>query len=102
MFLKDIIQFRFDDPPSICAGCIFSFAPPPVLAVFLSGCIWGLPVEADPSADWEPEGSVPSQPRARSADVLTSAAIPGRVAALDVGGTSPAATNGEGAPSFPG
>ena len=55
--------------------------------------IFGYAVEADPSADWEPEGLVPSQPRARPADVLTTAAIPGRVAALDVGVTSPAATN---------
>ena len=35
------------------------------------------------------------QPRARPADALTSAAIPGRVAALDIGVTSPAASSGE-------
>ena len=37
---------------------------------------------------------VSSRPRARSADVLTPAAIPGRVAALDIGITSLAAANG--------
>jgi len=51
--------------------------------------------EVDPSADREPEGLVASQPRARPADVLTSAAIPGRLAALDIGVTSPAAAGGE-------
>eukprot|EP00973_Karenia_brevis_P088387 12256310-Karenia_brevis.AAC.1 len=51
--------------------------------------------EADPSTEWEPEDLVPSRPRARPADVLTPAAIPGRVAALDVGITSPAASSGE-------
>ena len=45
---------------------------------------------ADPSAEWEPVDLIPSRPRARPADVLTPAAIPGRVAALDVGITSPA------------
>ena len=42
-----------------------------------------------------PGGLVDSQPRARLADVLTCAAIPGRAAALDVGVASPTAANGQ-------
>ena len=45
---------------------------------------------ADPATEWEPEDLISSRPRARPADVLTPAAIAGRVAALDVGITSPA------------
>ena len=45
---------------------------------------------ADPSAEKEPEFLIPSRPRDRPADVLTSA-VPGCVAALDVGIASPAA-----------
>ena len=45
---------------------------------------------ADPSAAKEPEFLIPSRPRDRPADVLTSA-VPGCVAALDVGVASPAA-----------
>ena len=44
---------------------------------------------ADPSAELEPEHLIPSRPRDRPADVLTSAA-PGCVAALDIGVASPA------------
>ena len=44
----------------------------------------------DPSAECEPQHLIPSRPRDRPADVLTSAA-PGCVAALDVGVASPAA-----------
>ena len=51
-------------------------------------------IEANPSSEWEPENLVASQQRARPADVLTSAAIAGRVAALDVGVTSHAAAGG--------
>ena len=43
----------------------------------------------DPSAEIEPLGLVPSHPTLRPADILTSAALPGRLAALDVGVTSP-------------
>ena len=46
---------------------------------------------ADPAAEKEAEDLVPSDPRARPADVLTSAAIPGCVAALDIGVVAPAA-----------
>jgi len=45
---------------------------------------------ADPSAELEPENLIPSRPRDRPADVLT-AAVPGCVAALDIGVASPAA-----------
>ena len=44
---------------------------------------------ADPSAEAETPGLVPSAPSLRPADVLTSAALPGRLAALDVGVVSP-------------
>ena len=44
---------------------------------------------ADPSACIEPLGLVPSAPTLRPADVFTSAAIPGRMAALDVGVACP-------------
>jgi len=47
-------------------------------------------LHADPSAEKEPEFLIPSRPRDRPADVLTSA-VPGCVAALDVGVASPAA-----------
>ena len=50
---------------------------------------------ADPATEWEPEDLIPSRPRARPADVLTPAAIPGRVAALDVGVTSSAVSDVE-------
>ena len=43
----------------------------------------------DPSAELEPLGLIPSHPTLRPADILTSAALPGRLAALDVGVTSP-------------
>ena len=47
-------------------------------------------IHADPSTEKEPEFLIPSRPRDRPADVLTSA-VPGCVAALDVGVASPAA-----------
>ena len=43
----------------------------------------------DPSAEIEPLGLVPSHPTLRPADVFTSAAVYGRLAALDVGVSSP-------------
>jgi hypothetical protein len=50
----------------------------------------------DPSTEREPEGLVPSRPALRPADVLSPAARPSCLAALDVGVTSPlAATAGE-------
>jgi len=45
---------------------------------------------ADSSAELEPEHLIPSRPRDRPADVLT-AAVPGCVAALDIGVAAPAA-----------
>ena len=51
--------------------------------------------EADPATEWEPEDLIPSRPRACPADVLTPAAIPGRVAALDAGVCSHVAKVGE-------
>ena len=50
---------------------------------------------ADPATELEPEDLIPSRPRARPADVLTPAVIPGRVAALDVGVTSSAVSSDE-------
>ena len=47
-------------------------------------------LNADASAEREPEHLIPSRPRDRPADVLT-AAVPGCVAALDIGVASPAA-----------
>ena len=47
---------------------------------------------SDPRAATEPTGLVPSRPMLRPADVLTSAAVPGSLAALDVGIMSPDAT----------
>ena len=43
----------------------------------------------DPSAEIEPSGLITSHPLLRPADVLTSAALLGRLAALDVGVASP-------------
>ena len=47
---------------------------------------------ADPSAEAETLGLIPSMPTLRPADILSSAAIPGRSAALDIGITSPDAS----------
>ena len=47
---------------------------------------------ADPAAELEPLGLIPSHPTLRPADVLTSAATPGRLSAVDVGVTSPEAS----------
>ena len=44
---------------------------------------------ADPAASVETVGLIPSAPALRPADSFTSAAIPGRLAALDIGVTSP-------------
>ena len=44
---------------------------------------------ADPGAETESIGLIPTAPALRPADILTSAAIPGRLAALDIGVTSP-------------
>ena len=44
---------------------------------------------SDPRATAEPTGLIPSRPMLRPADVLTSAAFPGSLAALDVGVMSP-------------
>ena len=52
----------------------------------------GLARSADPAAEEEPLGLIPSHPTLRPADVFTSAASPGRLSALDVGVTSPEAT----------
>ena len=43
----------------------------------------------DPSAELEPLGLIPSHPTLRPAYILTSAALPSRLAALDVGVASP-------------
>ena len=52
---------------------------------------------ADPTAAVETLGLIPSAPALRPADILTSAALPGRMAALDIGVTSPdAAGAGDG------
>ena len=61
----------------------------------LRDSLFGFACEADPASEWEPTDLVPSRPWARPADVLTPAAITGRVAALDVGVTAPAAARGE-------
>ena len=47
---------------------------------------------ADPSAATEVEGLIPSAPARRPADILTSAALPGSLAALDIGVKAPDAT----------
>ena len=44
---------------------------------------------ADPRAEAETAGLIPSFPLLRPADILTSAALPGRLAALDIGVVSP-------------
>ena len=44
---------------------------------------------ADPTALTEPEELIPGYPELRPADVYTSAAIPGSMAALDIGISSP-------------
>jgi len=44
---------------------------------------------ADPSAETEAEGLIPSRPYRRPADILTSAALPGSLAALDIGVKAP-------------
>ena len=44
---------------------------------------------ADPSAEREVEGLIPSRPYRRPADVPTSAALPGSLAALDIGVKAP-------------
>ena len=43
----------------------------------------------DPSAEIEPLGLIPSRPLLRPADILSSAALPGRLTAMDVGVASP-------------
>ena len=48
---------------------------------------------ADPAAVTEARGLIPSVPALRPADILTSAALPGRLAALDIGITSPDASD---------
>jgi hypothetical protein len=52
-------------------------------------CVLHLAHLADPTAECEVPGLVASAPMLRPADVLTAAAFPGRLAALDVGVTSP-------------
>ena len=47
---------------------------------------------ADPTSVVEARRLIPSAPALRPADILTSAAIPGRLAALDIGVTGPDAT----------
>ena len=47
---------------------------------------------ADPGAETEPEGLIASHPALRPADILTSAATSGRLAALDVGIVAPGAS----------
>lgn len=47
---------------------------------------------ADPRAGVEAPGLIPSAPALRPADILTSAAYPGRLAALDIGISSPEAS----------
>ncbi len=47
--------------------------------------------ECDPGAETEPLGLISSQPMLRPADILTSAAGSGRLAALDVGVVAPEA-----------
>ena len=49
-------------------------------------------LQVDASAETEPEGLIPSHPRLRPADVLTGAFHNGRLAAVDVGVISPAAS----------
>ena len=44
---------------------------------------------ADPATAVESRGLIPSAPMLRPADILTSAALPGRLTALDIGITSP-------------
>ena len=44
---------------------------------------------ADPAAETEVEGLIPSDPNRRPADILTGAALPDRLAALDVGVCAP-------------
>ena len=51
---------------------------------------------ADSSAAVETTGLIPSAPTLRPADILTSAALPGRLAALDVGVCSPDASGAGG------
>ena len=51
-------------------------------------------LEADAAPEKEPTDLVSSRPRARHADVFTSAATPGREGALDVGVTTPAVSPG--------
>ena len=53
------------------------------------GAVLGLAHLADPSAQTETLRLVPKFPLLRPADILTSAAVPGRLAALDIGVTSP-------------
>ena len=51
--------------------------------------VFDLARAADGSAETEPEGLIPSHPALRPADVLTSAACEGGLAALDIGVGSP-------------
>ena len=51
--------------------------------------IYDFSVAADTLTEREPRGLVPSQPELRPADALSPAVIPGRLAAQDVGVTSP-------------
>ena len=51
---------------------------------------------ADSAASPETLGLIPSCPALRPADILTTAALPGRLAALDVGVASPDAAGADG------
>ena len=51
--------------------------------------VFDFSVAADDATEKEPEDLVPSRPRLRPADILSPAAVPGRLAALDVGVASP-------------
>ena len=50
---------------------------------------------ADPSAETEVEGLIPSRAYRRPADLLTSAALPGSLAALDIGVKAPNAVGAD-------
>ena len=52
-------------------------------------CVLELAHLADPRAEAETRGLIDSSPSLRPADVLSAAVFPGRLAALDVGVTSP-------------
>ena len=84
------VRCGFAFAANTCTHCLLCALPEATRGHFdCRDCVLELAHLADPSSQTEVEGLVPSTPLLRPADILSSAALPGRLAALDVGITSP-------------